>query len=135
MGQKLQIKGGGVWKRHADQIMKDLCHRGEQPQEPQGEEEKPSQDKKEAGSQHDREVGKESFQTNPPQKGPGTASISKKEGEDRANLRETETVPEGKQAEGEVEEETESSGRKQSSPARRTKSGRAVKRPNRYTDN
>ena len=126
MGQKLRIKGGGVWKRHADQIMKDLCHRGEQPQEPQGEEEKPSQDKKEAGSQHDREVGKESFQ---PQKGPGTASNSKKEGEDRANLRETETVPEGKQAEGEVEEETESS------PARRTKSGRAVKRPNRYTDN
>ena len=130
----VRLKGGGVWKRHADQIMKDLSLR-ELPQEPQQEEAKqevaPSRDKDEAGSQQGR--GKESFQTNPPQEGLGTASNPETEVEDRAHSRGTKTIPEGKQAEGEVEEETESSGCEQSLPPRRTKSGRAVKRPNRFT--
>ena len=132
----VRLKGRGVWKRHADQIMKDLSLR-ELPQEPQQEEAKqevtPSRDKDEAGSQQGR--GKESFQTNPPQEGLGTASNPETEVEDRAHSRGTNTIPEGKQAEGEVEEETESSGCEQSPPPRRTKSGRAVKRPNRFTDN
>ena len=107
----VRLKGGGIWKRHADQIMKDLSLR-ELPQEPQREEAKqevtPSRDKDEAGSQQGR--GKESFQTNPPQEGLGTASNPETEVEDRAHSRGTKTIPEGKQAEGEVEEETESSG-------------------------